>query len=120
MIRCAKPLHYFACKAVLLIALIVCPSTHTIAQTPSVPGRITQAVDEQRLVPLAGNTYPLAHPEFDQGRVFDAQPLRRMLLVLQRSPEQEAALQKLLSEQQDTPSPNYHAWLTPEQFGKQF
>jgi len=50
----------------------------------------------------------------------DSQPLRRILLVLQRSPEQEAALQALLDEQQDKSSANFHTWLTPEQFGKQF
>lgn len=43
-----------------------------------------------------------------------------MLLVLKRSPQQESALQKLLDDQQDTNSPDYHHWLTPEQFGKQF
>ncbi len=46
--------------------------------------------------------------------------MRRMLLVLKRSPEQESALRKLLDDQQDKTSPNYHKWLTPEQFGKQF
>ena len=46
--------------------------------------------------------------------------MERMLLVLKRSPEQESALQKLLDDQQDKSSPNYHKWLTPEDFGKQF
>src|SRR5258708_33526251 len=43
-----------------------------------------------------------------------------MLLLLQRSAEQEAALRQLMEEQQSKNSPNYHAWLTPEQFGKKF
>jgi hypothetical protein len=43
-----------------------------------------------------------------------------MLLLLQRSPDQESALRQLLDDQQNKSSPNYHAWLTPEQFGKQF
>jgi len=46
--------------------------------------------------------------------------MERMLLVLKRSPQQEAALQKLLDDQQDKNSPNYHQWLTPEEFGRQF
>ena len=49
-----------------------------------------------------------------------AQPLDRMLLALQRSPDQEAALLKLLDDQQDRSSPQYHKWVTPEQFGQQF
>jgi len=44
----------------------------------------------------------------------------RMLLVLRRSPEREAALDSLMVEQQDRSSPNFHQWLTPEQFGQQF
>src|SRR5258708_6538014 len=43
-----------------------------------------------------------------------------MLLVLKRSPDQETALVKLLDDQQDKSSPDFHKWLTPEQFGQQF
>jgi len=91
-----------------------------LAQTPSVPARITQAVDEKNLVVLHGNVHPLARPEFDQGPVSDAQPLKRMLLLLQRSPDQETTLRQLLDDQQSKSSPNYHAWLTPEEFGRRF
>jgi hypothetical protein len=58
-------------------------------------------VDEKQHVSLVGNVHPLARLTFDQGPVADAQPLRRMLLLLQRNPEQEAALQSLLNEQHD-------------------
>jgi subtilase family serine protease len=81
---------------------------------------ITQPVDESNLTTLRGNTYPLARAEFDLGTAPATLPMERMLLVLKRSPEQEAALDKLLDDQQDKASPNYHQWLTPEQFGKQF
>ncbi len=90
------------------------------AQTTSIPARITQAVDEKNRVVLHGNVHPLARPEFDQGLVADAQPLKRILLLLQRSPDQETALRQLLDDQQSKSSPNYHAWLTPEQFGQEF
>jgi hypothetical protein len=46
--------------------------------------------------------------------------MNRMLLVLQRAPKQETALRKLLDQQQTKSSPNFHKWLTPEQFGEQF
>src|SRR5215472_866553 len=42
-----------------------------------------------------------------------------MLLVLKRSPEQEATLHELLSDQQNRSSTNFHHWLTPGQFGSQ-
>ena len=81
---------------------------------------ITRAVDETQLTVLKGNTHPLARAEFDLGTAPAAQPMQRMLLVLQRSPGQESALRALLDQQQDKSSPNYHKWLTPEEFGKQF
>jgi len=81
---------------------------------------ITQPVDTAQFTVLKGNTHPLARPEFDQGTAPAPLPMERMLLVLQRSPEQESALRTLLENQQDKASPNYHKWLTPEQFGKQF
>src|SRR5260370_20952446 len=106
--------------ALLFAAILVFFFGSVAAQTTNIPARITQAVDEKNLVVLPGNVHPLARPEFDQGAVSDGQPLHRMLLLLQRSPDQEAALQKLLDNQQSKSSPNYHAWLTPAQFGQQF
>ena len=96
-----------------------------VSQLPSQPARITQAritqaIDEKQLVILKGNVHPLAQPKFDLGAVSDSQPLDRMLLLLQRAPEQEAALRQLLDDQLTLNSPKHHAWLTPKQFGAQF
>ncbi|MGH9612533.1 MAG: protease pro-enzyme activation domain-containing protein, partial [Bryobacteraceae bacterium] len=82
--------------------------------------RITQAVNENRLVVLKDNTHPLARAEFDRGAARVDLPMDRMLLVLKRSPEQDAALKDLLEKQQVKSSPEYHRWLTPEQFGQRF
>lgn len=95
-------------------------STASAASGVVTPAQITAAIDPNNLVVLHGNVYPLARPEFDQGAVADAQPLHRMLLLLQRSAAQEVALRQLLADQQNKFSPDYHAWLTPEQFGAQF
>src|ERR1700719_4870808 len=91
-----------------------------ITQARITQARITQAIDEKQLVLLRGNVHPLAQTKFDQGAVSDAQPLDRMLLLLQRAPEQEAALRQLLDDQLTLNSPRHHAWLTPQQFGAQF
>ena len=96
------------------------PAARAAAQSIAIPARITQVIDETQLVPLRGNVSPLARTEFDQGIVADTQPMKRMLLLLQRSPEQQAALQLLMQEQQSKDSPNFHKWLTPQQFGVQF
>jgi hypothetical protein len=89
-------------------------------QRDLVPARVTQAVDPENRVTLRGNTHPSARPEFDQGAAPDSLATERMLLVLKRSTEQETALRKVLDAQQTKSSPNYHMWLTPELFGRQF
>ena len=81
---------------------------------------ITEAIDESHLTTLKRNTHPLARKQFDLGSAPATLPMERMLLVLKRSPEQQLALGKLLDDQQDRHSPNYHKWLTPEEFGQKF
>jgi len=46
--------------------------------------------------------------------------MHRVSIVFRQSPEQQKALQTLLAEQRDPRSPNYHHWLTSEQFGERF
>src|SRR5438445_1243044 len=92
----------------------------SFAQISAVPARITQAIDETQLVRLKGNVHPLARPEFDQGAVEDWQPMNRMLLLLKRSAEQQLALDQFMLDLQNSESPNFHKWLTPQQFGAQF
>ena len=89
-------------------------------QNSRVATRVTDTVDDTNRTVLRGNVHPMARAEFDRGAMADAQPLTRILLLLQRSPEREAALRQLMEEQQAKNSPNYHAWLTPEDFGKRF
>lgn len=102
----------------LTFFLVLC--VYASAQTSGPKSLIPQAVDETNLTLLKGNTHPLARPEFDRGPAAPSLPMEHMLLLLMRSPEQEAALQTLLNEQQDKSSPNYHKWLTPDDFGLQF
>lgn len=75
--------------------------------------RVTQFVDGTHRTSLPGNLHPLARREFDQGEAPPDLLLGRMLMVLKRGPEQEAALARLLENQQDIQSPAYHQWLTP-------
>ena len=109
----------FFCTLLSALSILLSPVVAP-AQTPLVASRVTQAVDETRLTTLSGNTHPLALPQFDRGAAPPSLPMDRMLLVLKRSPGQEAALDALLDQQQDTSSPNYHQWLTSDQFGQQF
>ena len=115
-----KPKPLFALIVAVVSGSLLAMSALTHAQSAGVRPLITQPIDERHLVVLHGNTHPLARAEFDRGAAPGDLPMDRMLLVLKRSPQQEAALEKLMAEQQDKSSPNFHKWLTPEEFGQQF
>src|SRR5262249_60190390 len=89
-------------------------------QTPPIPNRVTRIPDNATRIRLDGGVHPLARAEFSRGPVADSLPMDRILLLLRRSDEQEAALESLLESQQDKSSPNYHQWLSPEEFGTRF
>src|ERR1700722_12578035 len=79
--------------------------------------QVTQSVDETQRVTLRGNTPPSANAAYDQGKVDSSEPANHILLVLQRTPAQEAAVQKMIDAQHDPASPTYHQWLKPGEFG---
>jgi len=81
---------------------------------------ITTPIDESRRTVLYGNVSPVAQAASDQGRVDDSLPASRVLLMLNRPPEREAALQQYLVDVHSKGSPAYHDWLTPQAFGGQF
>jgi hypothetical protein len=82
--------------------------------------RVHGTIDESSLVTLSGNIHPLAQPAFDQGPAPESMAAGRLLLVLQRSAQQEADLRTWLQSTQDPNSPGFRNWLTPEQFGQRF
>jgi Pro-kumamolisin, activation domain/Bacterial Ig-like domain (group 3) len=109
------------CALALAAVMPMLAQAQANAVSPStVQPRIVSAVDEKNLATLRGNTHPFAIPQFDQGPAPSALPVSRMLLVLRRSPDQDAALAKFMEQQQDSSSANFHQWLTPQQFGQQF
>lgn len=77
-------------------------------------------INEHDVVTLLGNTPRGADP----GRVIGGVPpetlLRRMVLVLKPDAAREQALEALAAAQQEPNSPDFHHWLTPEEFGKRF
>ncbi|HUO61101.1 MAG TPA: protease pro-enzyme activation domain-containing protein, partial [Candidatus Acidoferrales bacterium] len=107
-------------QASALIALAVLFASASFAQQVAPRQRIVQSIDNARLTRLPGNTHPLARAEFDRGRAPDSMAADRMLLLLSRAPEQQAALSQFLDEQQTQGSANYRHWLTPEEFGQKF
>src|SRR5271165_777794 len=78
-------------RILLALASFALLASLAAAQNSGIPARIKEAFDEGKRTVLQGNTHPLARTEFDRGTAPSDLPLDRMLLVLQRSREQEAA-----------------------------
>ncbi len=82
--------------------------------------RITGPIDSSQMIALPGHGDPRALPQYDQGPIEPSFQFGRVTLVMAPSPSQQVALNLLLAQQQDRSSPNYHKWLTPEQFAERF
>jgi len=87
---------------------------------PAAKAQGRRRIDEGNLVRLAGNVRPEANARMDRGAVGDDTRFNHMLLVLQRSPEAEAALVQYIDGLNDKNSANYHKWLTAAQFGEKY
>ena len=113
----------FACAFAVILALAC---TSQVAHTESTQsGRrarvlITQNIDEAKLVMLRGNVRPEASAVNDRGAVPENFAMEHMLLQLQRPPELEKELQQFIDDLHDPQSPNFHKWLTAQQFGERF
>jgi subtilase family serine protease len=105
-----------------LVASIFClpAQSQVLVHGVGAPRLIAQAVDENQLVRLVGNTRPEATALNDRGIVADSLPMQHMLLQLRRSPAQEQALDQLIDQLHDPKSANYHQWLTAAQYGSRF
>jgi hypothetical protein len=90
------------------------------AQSPNLSSRITQAIDETARVTLSGTTPKAIRTAHDLGTMDGDHPLQRMMLVMTPSSAQQASLQRLIESQHQKGSPDYHNWLTPEQFAANF
>jgi subtilase family serine protease len=84
------------------------------------PLLITAEINENAMVTLAGNTRPEVTAANDRGAVAADFPMEHMMLQLRRSPAQESALEKYLDQLEDPNSPNYHQWLTAQEFGERY
>jgi subtilase family serine protease len=86
----------------------------------AVSDRITGALASGETVKLTGNVHHKALPQYDQGPVDPAMRLGTITLLTLPTPSQQKALAQLLAQQQDPKSPNYHKWLTPQQYADRF
>ncbi|MFY9855737.1 MAG: Ig-like domain repeat protein, partial [Terracidiphilus sp.] len=92
--------------------------------------RVQSAADDAARVVLHGNIHPLvraatgqvqaalSQTATDLGAVEDSLPAGRMLLLLQRPPQQESALTDFIQAAHTPGSASFHQWLTPTEFGQ--
>ncbi len=107
----------------LAVFLLICASPWSVrsdAQAAAPAVRIVNAIDESSLVTLKGNTHPFANPANDRGRVSPSLPMTGLILVLSRSPQQQAAFDKFVAAEYTPGSASFHQWLTPDQVGAEF
>ena len=81
---------------------------------------LTERIDEGVRAVLMGNSRPEANATNDRGLVADNFQMEHMLLQLQRPPDEEQALEEFIEQLYDPGSPNFHQWLTAQQFGERF
>jgi len=112
-------------KAVLLVewlvvlGLVSSLTPFSFTQSPEMD-RIVRAIDDSSRVTLRGNVRPMFRPENDQGPVEGSFKLENISLMFKPTESQQAALTELLDELQNPSSPNFHQWLTPEQYAGRF
>jgi len=109
-------------RTILLISSVLLAAAVFAVPDLSAQGhnRITQPVDTSSAQALPNHHPFWASPANNIGSVPPDLPLDQLTLVLSRSPQQEAAFQQFLAEQQNPASPNYHHWLTPAEVGQRF
>lgn len=78
--------------------------------------RIVRAVDPSRFSTLQRQVPQWALPQYDRGPIAPSTVLPYVTLQFQPA----AGLEQFLTEQRTPSSPNYHRWLTPEQFADRF
>ncbi|MGD0740215.1 MAG: protease pro-enzyme activation domain-containing protein, partial [Terracidiphilus sp.] len=71
-------------------------------------------------VAIARSTPPINPAAIDLGPAPANQTLNRMLLLLAPSPDQQQALAAELASLQNSSSPSYHQWLTPQAFAHSY
>jgi len=82
--------------------------------------RITSRIDSSQSVVMAGRVPRQATAQNDTGPVENSFRLSGITLMVKPSAAQQTDLNQLLLAQQDSTSPNYHQWLTPEQYADRF
>ena len=107
-----------------LVALLVASLSQVmfarITTTAQPEARITKKVDNSKRTTLYGHVSGAVRAAQDLGRQDARTPSPGMIMVLKSSEDQKREIRKVIDEQQDKRTANYHQWVTPEEFGEHF
>lgn len=112
----------------ILLSSLLSPAMFaaTILTNAHPEARITKQVNNARRVTLRGHVPNVvssgvaAGTAVDLGHLDPNTPMQRMRMVLRGGPEQERDMRRVLDEQQDKRTANFHQWVTPEESGNTF
>ena len=102
----------------MLAVCAVAPWALAAAQSPA--ARIAAEVNGSEMAVIKGTLHPMANPQYEAGRMPVSTQVSGITIMFNRSPAQEADLDALLAAQQNPASPQYHQWLTSDQFAQRF
>lgn len=107
-------------RSLLTICILSVSFSGSLSAQARVPERIGRNIEKSSSVPVRGNVHPFATAQHDRGRVSDSFRMQHVTMIFRPTDAQQQALDKLLEEQQDIASPNYHRWLSPDEFADHF
>src|SRR5215831_1765168 len=92
----------------------------TVSLHAAPKNRVARTVDPNRVRAVAGNVHRLAQAQDDRGAVDPSMAMNFMMVTFKPTAEQQSDLDQLLVDQQSPSSPQFHKWLTPEDFANRF
>ncbi|MGC2473467.1 MAG: protease pro-enzyme activation domain-containing protein [Candidatus Sulfotelmatobacter sp.] len=107
-------------KSRALVCLLFLVGGISISSHAVTADRITHPLSAGPTIALKGNVHRNALPEYDAGPVDPAMLFGSITLLTVPTAQQQKALSQLVADQQNPKSPQYHKWLTPEQWADQF
>ena len=101
-------------------AVVVVGAALLAAQGPERSNRISQGLNSAETVTMAGTVHPHTRRATDLGAVNPAMRMESLTLNARLGAAEQTELNALLEAQQDAESPQYHQWLTQEEYGARF
>jgi subtilase family serine protease len=102
-----------------LAVTLLAPATFSFAQNGP-PNRIAKTITNNSVSVIKGSVHPMLRSEADQGLMDASTVLHGLTMNFAPTSAQQAVLEALLVRQQQSSSPDYHRWLTPQQFADRF